>query len=346
MPPNPNEQSRLVTGSLIIIAALGIAAVLYFTRPVIVPFVLAVFTFSLVSPVLDHLVLRFRLPRFLAVAVSFLIVVVAILIFCLVMVSLIQSVVATTFQYSESFAIMIENVLSKLGTWGVEVDQAEVAKEIQSRMINFVSGRIGTVFDFVTTVVLLLIFVYFLLAGRDPHAIRARGYEDMDRQVRKYIATKIVVSLMTGVLVWIALSLFGLRLAAVFGVLAFLLNFVPSIGSVIATLLPIPIAVVQFGSPGRIIAAVVVTGVIELFIGNGLEPKLMGRELNLHPVTIIMSLAIWGILWGVVGMLLAVPMTAIIRIILMQTEIFRPIGLLLAGTLPRFDMRDDDIAAI
>ena len=113
-----------------------------------------------------------------------------------------------------------------------------------------------------------------------------------------------------------------------FGILAFLLNFIPSIGSIIATLLPIPIAAAQFQSPWPIVYVVAVPGIIQNVIGNIIDPKIMGDELNLHPITVLLALSFWGLLWGITGMFLATPITAVLRIVLMQ---FKPIGKLLAG---------------
>ena len=123
-------------------------------------------------------------------------------------------------------------------------------------------------------------------------------------------------------------------MAPLFGLLAFLLNFIPSIGSIISTLLPIPIAVTQFSDPAHVVAAVVLPGIVHLTIGNIIEPRLMGRGLELHPVTVLLSLAFWGLLWGVMGMVLAVPIVAVLKIVLSRLDTTRPLGQLLAGKLP------------
>ena len=142
---------------------------------------------------------------------------------------------------------------------------------------------------------------------------------------------------MMGLLVWGILAWFGLELAAVFGLLAFLLTFVPSIGSVIATLAPLPIAVGQCDSVAEIVAVVAIPGALQIIIGNTLQPKMVGEGLNLHPVAILLSLAFWGLLWGPIGMVLAVPIMAVARIVLIRFESTAPLGRLLAGVLPRFE---------
>ena len=103
--------------------------------------------------------------------------------------------------------------------------------------------------------------------------------------------------------------MFGLDLALVFGVMAFLLNFIPSIGSVVATLLPVPIAILQFDNPWAIAGVIVIPGVLQLAIGNGLEPVIMGDELDLSLFVIFVSLIFWTWILGGMGAILAIPLT-------------------------------------
>ncbi|GAA4438015.1 AI-2E family transporter [Bremerella cremea] len=195
----------------------------------------------------------------------------------------------------------------------------------------------ATLLNIISSTVLTSIFVGFLLAGRDPYKISKGLYAEIDRNVRKYIATKFFISGVTGLLVWGCLSMIGMQFASMFGLIAFCLNFIPSIGSIIATLLPIPIAIVQFDSPLTITLAIALPGAVQMIMGNVIEPKIMGDGLQLHPATILLALAFFGMLWGPVGMLLAAPITASVRIVLMRFKTTQPIGRLMAGTLPEED---------
>jgi AI-2 transport protein TqsA len=142
------------------------------------------------------------------------------------------------------------------------------------------------------------------------------------------------IAAVTGLLVGLVLWAFGLHLAWLFAFLVFLLSYIPNIGSVIATLLPLPVAVAQFQNPWMILAVVAIPGAIQTTIGNVVAPRLMGRGLELHPVTVLLSLAFWGLLWGIAGMVLAIPIVATLRIVLSQFSTTRPIASLLAGRLP------------
>jgi AI-2 transport protein TqsA len=212
------------------------------------------------------------------------------------------------------------------------IDTKQIVRDLKNYIFNIVTNTFGTIFGLITGVFFVSIFVIFLLAGRNPYAEHSEMYTDIVQKIRRYVGTKVVISGVTGILVWAILSAIQLPLAAVFGILAFLLNFIPSIGSIIATLLPIPIAVAEFhATPWMIVVAVLLPGVVQNILGNIVEPKLMGEGLNLHPVTVLLALSFWGLLWGIVGMFLAAPITAAIRIILMQFDTLRPIANALAG---------------
>ena len=207
----------------------------------------------------------------------------------------------------------------------------QIMRDMANHMFVMLRNTVGAVFGLLSGVLFVCIFVIFLLAGRNPYAEHSQMYRDVVVNMRRYLGTKVFTSALVGVLVWASLAIIGMELAGVFGVLAFLLNFIPVIGPVIVTVLPIPLAMAQFQSLWPVILVVVIPGGIHNVIGNIIEPKLMGKGLDLHPVTIMLALSFWGLLWGIVGMFLAAPITAAIRIVLMQFDTFRPIANLLAG---------------
>jgi len=329
------EGDWLTTISLATIAIFALGAMLIYARSVLIPFVLAVLIFLLVSPVLDFLVLKLRFKRALAVLVTLLLVLVIISIVFVLLSEAVQTIIATAGLYADSFVNLIDIGLEKMNRWNVTPDIANINEIITNKVPGMVTGSFGTAFDIISELFLVAIFVIFLLAGRHPELTWHGVYADIIAKIRRYIITKTAVSTVTGILVWLTLAAFGLDLAPVFGMLAFLLNFIPSIGSIIATLLPIPIAVAQFqGNPWMTVFVIAIPGAIQITIGNVIEPKIMGKGLDLHPIVILLALSFWGLIWGAVGMFLSVPITAMIRIVLMQFETLKPIGMLLAGKLP------------
>ncbi len=192
----------------------------------------------------------------------------------------------------------------------------------------------------VSTSVVVLIFVFFLLIGT-PTYHNSETLKEIDLQIRSYLALKTIISIFTGMAFGMALRLFGVPMAFTFGVMAFLLNFVPNVGPLVASLLPIPLIILD--PNGTIIwMAITITVIcsIQLISGNLVEPKIMGNSSDLHPVTILLALMFWGMMWGVIGMFLATPITAAVKIVLERIDQTRPIASLMAG---RFGSKTDEL---
>jgi AI-2 transport protein TqsA len=333
--PLSAEQSRLTTASLVILAAAAITAALAYTRAVMVPFVLAIFLSYLLAPLVEVLRNRMRVPRPLAVFCALLVAVGLLTLLGVLITTSTKGLLASADIYQDRLIRWAESGLAFLARLGVDTTGITPAETIRRLPLpSLMRGVAETALGLVTSGALVLIFLIYLLSGRRHAGQRSEVSAEIDRSVRRYIVLKVGTSAVTGILVGVILSLFGLDLAIVFGILAFFLNFIPSIGSIIATLLPIPIAVLQFDGLWPIIGVVALPGLVQMGIGNGLEPVIMGQRLDLHPITVLLALLFWGLLWGVVGMLLAAPMTAILRIVLDRVETTRPMANLLAGRLP------------
>lgn len=148
----------------------------------------------------------------------------------------------------------------------------------------------------------------------------AETFKDITSQIQNYLATKFFVSLAVGLLVGIVLWLFGVDFLIVWVVLTFLLNFIPTIGSIIAVLLPSLMILVQYESFGKMLVVALILIGIQNIIGNIIEPKILGERLGLNPLVVLMSLLIWGYMWGVVGMILSIPLTSILKIIMERSN--------------------------
>jgi len=145
-------------------------------------------------------------------------------------------------------------------------------------------------------------------------------FKSITDQIQRYVITKIGMNLGAGITIGIVLSIFGLDFAIIWGVFVFLFNFIPTIGSAIALIAPVLMALIQSESIGyALLIAAVIAGLQTAFF-NLLEPMIIGKRLNLNPVVILFSVLIWGYIWGIVGMLLSVPLTAIIKIVISNSE--------------------------
>ncbi|EDL60614.1 AI-2E family transporter [Gimesia maris] len=388
-----DEQAKVITGCLLLLSIIALAGVFYVTQAVLVPFVIAIFIATIVTPLVDLLVLKWKMPQIIAISLTLLLVLSFGFLICMTLIYSTQQVIyKAENQYSEKFGIFINSVFEaakeaddlpvrkleedtkepqpetpdqkeappeapptvivddgeavaaekpEIGWFqkmGIDLDTLKKATMdyMRNSLKSIAVSTMQSALNFTTTSFFVAIFVIFLLAGRDPNAVvKNEIYFEIEQKIRSYISTKLVLSLITGTLVGVTLKLFGLELALVFAILTFLLNFIPSVGSVIATLLPIPVAFAQFSdSPWTIAGVILIPGGIQMAIGNGIEPKLMGEGLQLHPVTVLLALSFWTLLWGPIGAILAVPITAAIRIVLMRFESGRTAGNLLAGILP------------
>ncbi len=144
--------------------------------------------------------------------------------------------------------------------------------------------------------------------------------ESLQKSISTYMTIKVIISSITGIIVCLVCLAFGVKFYIFFGFLTFLLNFVPSIGSIIATIPPVLMAFIQFDTYKRAIIILIILGLVQMSIGNFIEPKIMGDKLRLNTVTVIFGLIFWGIIWGIPGMLLSVPLLVILKLILEYSD--------------------------
>lgn len=155
--------------------------------------------------------------------------------------------------------------------------------------------------------------------------------DKMRSDIRTYVGIKVITSASTGLISYMVLKIVGVDFASFWAVLIFLLNFIPTIGSIIATAFPSILTLVQFETMAPFIITVSVLTGVQFCVGSLIEPKLMGNRLNLSPIVILLSLGLWGSVWGIPGMFLCVPITVIIMIICSYFPATRPVAILLSG---------------
>ncbi|PCJ17550.1 MAG: permease [SAR86 cluster bacterium] len=192
---------------------------------------------------------------------------------------------------------------------------------------------------------LILIYILFLFLeqGNFDQKITAlfasSGQEDSVRKIldrvrndiQKYISIKMFTSSLTGILSYIFLRIVDVDFAGVWGLLIFLLNFIPTVGSIIATIFPAMIALAQSDGYTLFFLVLAGIGVLQVCIGNILEPRLMGSSFNLSPIVILLNLGLWGYIWGITGMFLCVPFLIIITIIFSHFPQTRAIAIILSS---------------
>jgi AI-2 transport protein TqsA len=329
------RESRIQTICLTIIATLAVGWVLHWSRPVMLPFTLAVMAVLGLSTIVDFLVVRLNLPRRLAVVCGLVVGIGGLTLLGFLMSLAVASLVQNASLYQRQFRVLIDNFLDSLPLERFGVDPTTVMDQIPLNAVgSILVGTGNALVEVLSQGLLVIVFVVFLLAGATGAQQTGGVWAVISARVKRYIATKVLVSAITGLSVGLILSALGIPLAMAFGLMAFLLNFIPSVGSIVSVLLPLPIVLVDPNiGPTTAVLAVVLPGAVQMLLGNFIEPKIMGQTMELHPAVILMSLVLWGMLWGVVGMFVAVPMTATVKLILERMEHTKPIADLIGGRL-------------
>jgi len=205
-------------------------------------------------------------------------------------------------------------------------------------LIGATLSSIASILSMTLLVFLLMVFILFEAAALPTKLKQAFGWSDYDldrfsREIQRYLVIKTLISVTTGVLVGLGIWALGVKYPLLWALTAFLLNYIPSIGSIIAAVPPVILTWIDLGL-GRALLVGLVFLVVNVFLGNLLEPHLMGRRFGISTLVVILSLIFWGWLWGPVGMLLSVPLTVILKVILQNTEDFRWLAQLI-GAAPR-----------
>lgn len=326
-------ESRTQTFCLIILAAVAITVALIYTKPVFVPLVFSLFFYAAALPVVRFLQVQIKMPRALAVVLTCLGFVISNLLITYVVVSSIEEFAEGIPSYQSQLVQLTDFVSDFAKQLGYSLDVGFWKEELKKlASVSRVKALTGGVFSLLGNVFLIFVFFLFLILGESGNSKNPLVVE-VQNKISRYITAKTLVSLGTGFLSGVVFFSFNVELAFMFAVLTALLNFIPNIGSLVAMVIPIPVLLLQFGVGWEFFVVVGLCVAIQTIIGNVIEPKMMGESMGLHPITVLVFLVFWGLVWGVAGMFLAVPITAILKIILSRIEPTRGIAELLAGRI-------------
>jgi predicted PurR-regulated permease PerM len=331
----------IVMASVVIVLA-GVK----FSAVIIVPFLLSLFIAIILSPAYSYLVSK-KIPQSLAITfVMFLFIILLALIGKLIG-SSVHEFTTNIDEYTQKLFVYYKT-LSDFGMdMGLEISSDELSlvvnntKEIMKYTTAFIQG-IGSLFT--NGFVVLLTVVFMLLESKhfakkieyaDKKQDAMKHIEQIFSQIKNYMVIKTLISLLTGFIIWISLKVIGTDYAFLWGVLAFLLNFIPNIGSIIAAVPAVLITLVQLGGVSAFIVAIVYV-FVNIVVGSIIEPKIMGKGLGLSTLVVFLSLIFWGWLLGMVGMLLSIPLTIMAKIIFSANQNTRWIAVLL-GTGDNLD---------
>lgn len=236
---------------------------------------------------------------------------------------------ATILKIEEIFQINLEQLFN------TAKGNFEFSNELKS-ILNGLSGMLGNTF-------IIIIYALFIFLEEKSFKeklkiifIQKDQYQKFNSILAKieiaifdYLRLKTIVSFLTGLLSYLVLSLIGIDSPFFWAFLIFLLNYIPTVGSLIATIFPATYSLIQFGEFSPFIIILIAVGTVQLIVGNIIEPKVMGKSLNISPLVTILALAVWGKIWGITGMVLSVPITVVMIIMFSQFEKTKAIAIML-----------------
>lgn len=345
LPERSNDAARLQTGALLIIAFAVVLFLLVQARFVLISLATAIILFSLTSDVINFIARQrigpFRIPNTLASIAAMLLIAAALLTLTSILLAQVNTVLITTLSYTERAPSAVASLFSWLG----EDSQLAIFNALRSIDVpSYLRSAAGQASGITQATVLIILFVGFLFAeriwfqtklhnlvGEEGQAERiGKIIQSIIHRVNYYLLVKTVISAITGAMIYVVARAFDLELATSIGIITFVLNFIPNIGSIVATALIALVAHVEVGDPTMTLAIFLISGVVQFVNGSIIEPMLMGRALRLSSFGIILSLAFWGAVWGIPGMFLSVPIMVMLLVVCSHVPGLRPLAVLLS----------------
>lgn len=333
-----------------LIAVIGSVLVLQTAQHILIPFFLAVLLWFILKEV-SNFVGRLRikdkaLPSWFNRLTSMVLIFVVLGFVLQLLSSNMQGIAKKLPVYSKNIQLVKENFrknkrMAPVVRW---LDQQFKTFKFSSFFSSFLKSILSSISGLLSNGFLVILYVLFLVLeekyfGRKLKALYSdpEDYEKatlilgkINESLGQYITLKTAISLVTGLLSYAALKMIGVDFPVFWAVIIFLLNYIPTIGSLIATLFPAVFALLQFAAYGPALSVLVFVGFIQVLVGNILEPKVMGNSLNVSSLVVLLALAFWGWLWGITGMILCVPVTVMAVIVCAQFPQSRNIAILLS----------------
>ncbi|MBN8290921.1 AI-2E family transporter [Rhodobacter sp. NTK016B] len=358
------DRNRLQTWFLGILAFSMILFLLVQARFILISLVIAIILFSMTADAINAFsklrIGSWKITNWLASMGAFTMIAVLLLTLSGIVISQVNAVVTTTVGYTDQAITAI----SRLAAWISPEAEQMVETSIRSIEVSgYLSTLAGQASNLLSATTLVILFVGFMFAERlwfntklenllhDPAKARRVGriIHSIVRRVNHYLLVKTAVSVATAIAVYALMEGFRLDFAGPMAILTFVLNYIPSVGSIIATILLGLVALIQVPEPATALLVFVIAGMVQFVLGSVIDPMLMGRALRVSSFGIIISLAFWGALWGIPGMFLAVPIMVAAMIVCSHIPSARPVAVLLSreglpeieeqGTLPEEDTR-------
>lgn len=330
--------SPLLTNFVGAAALIIVIAALREAKPVLLPLVVSAFGATLTAPIVFWLTKK-KVPAALAVPAVVLAALVGVMLIAGLVIGSLNAFIQEAPTYRKDLDHLIQQVSVYLWRLRIPVNPSKILEP--GAVIGLATQFVTQLADLFSSAVLILLITVLLLfevlllpnkirtALGDPNADLSQGLSVVGR-VKEYVVVKTYTSLTTGVIIGALLYVQGIDFALLWGLLAFLLDFIPSVGAIIAAVPAVSLALLQKGVTGALFAGGTFF-LVNAIIGNFVEPRVMGRRMNLSPLVVFASLMFWGWLWGPLGMILSVPLTMVLRILLEGHPSTRPFAIFMAA---------------
>lgn len=324
------NMSKPITFLFALAAIVIIIAGMKAAKDIIVPFLLSGFIAIMCGPLLLWLKKK-GLTDLLAIMVVMVIISIIGLLIAALVGNSVNDFAGDLQFYQTKFDVLIAELADTLGRVGITIENKALSEYINPGAVMLFASEVfsgfGNALSNILIIILTVIFILLESSGFRPKLKKAfkqpnfsmAGFDDFIKSINKYMAIKTWISLATGIFVTILLTALGIDYPLLWGLLAYLLNYVPNIGSIIAAIPPTLLALIQFG---LLKALLVMAGfaLVNIIIGNILEPRFLGKGLGLSTLVVFFSLIFWGWVLGPVGMFLSVPLTMTVKIALSTSE--------------------------
>jgi predicted PurR-regulated permease PerM len=327
---------------LILIALPVLVLILKTLQTIFIPLLFAVFVSFIFAPMRTWLGKK-KFPTWAIIALMMLVILIFFGLVSGVLYIAINSIIQQFPKYQERLGLMLQDGNARLLEITAQLDLAmshlpniDLTSIMGTGDFTLTKAFSNTMSTFMSLGSGMFLSVFFLLfivmeAGKLEERLRKvmtaenkqQTVDTMKRiqtHIQKYFINKSFISIMTAIVAMLVIWIFGVDFVIVAGLLTFVLNFIPNIGSIIATIFPICICLLQYGFGFKAVGLTILLTSTQMFFGNYFEPRFMGDRLNLSPLVILISLVLWAYIWGVVGMVFAVPITSAINIILKQMD--------------------------
>jgi len=344
----PWQRSVAVTSLLLAVVAGGF--ILHTLGGILLPFVLAGFL-SMVFKPLVHKMRGWRIPLPLVMLTVMLISAAALWLIYLIVSLGVDQFASTSDYYVGQLKTVTSDIERSVGglmrSVGGKGSFRLGSVLTPEAATGFATGQVGTLLTIVSDGVMVLLYLLFMLGASeafpgkisyafkgDRAAIVLQLFETLNTRVRTYLVMKTVFNLINAVVAYFILLAFDVDFAPLIALLTFLFHYIPNIGSLFTTILPAFIYLLQTSSVPQALVLALILIVVQNIIGNVIEPKVMGDRLELSPVVVLFSLLFWGWMWGIVGMILSIPIMSALKALLETIPSTRPIAILMGSGAP------------